>query len=111
MNSVAEARYLVGILNSSVLLEIVKPFQAVGLFGPRHFDKNVFRAPIVPYDEHSASHAAIAACVEAIEGVVSEVDLSQEKTFVAARKKLRQLIGQTEQGAELEALVAQVLAG
>lgn len=108
-NSVAEARYLVGILNSQAVLERVRPFMAVGLFGPRHIDKNVFRAKIQPYDGENAEHVALAGAVEEAEKVAAEVDISTAKTFQAARKLIRAEVERAGISAKIEQLVLQVV--
>ncbi len=52
-----EAHYLTAILNAPALSQLVRPFMSVGAFGPRHFDKYVWQAPIPVFDPDSALHA------------------------------------------------------
>ena len=108
-NTVDEARYLVGILNSAAVLERVKPFMAVGLFGPRDIDKNVFRALIQPYDADNGSHVALAKTVAEAEATASEVDVSGAKTFQAARKLIKAELEQKALFPKIEALVLDVV--
>lgn len=61
---------------------------AIGLFGLRDIDKNVFRAAIVPYDAGNETHRALAAAVERAEQLADTVDISPAKTFQSARKGL-----------------------
>ncbi len=56
VSSADEARFLTAILNSNALLEVVAPLQARGGWGPRHFDKYVFHAPIPLYDPNNEIH-------------------------------------------------------
>ncbi len=51
-----EARYLVAVLNAPVLSELVRPYQSVGAFGARDFDKYVWRSPIPSFDTHHPLH-------------------------------------------------------
>lgn len=50
------ALYLVAVLNSTPLLELVSELQAVGNFGPRHFHKLPFNAPIALFDRANPRH-------------------------------------------------------
>lgn len=86
--SLSEARYLLGILNSRVLLERVKPLQAVGLFGARDFDKNVFSVPFQAFDNSNPDHSQLVALVEEAEGIAASVDVGAAKRFQDARKAI-----------------------
>jgi hypothetical protein len=105
VNSVEEGRYLVGILNSTSVLEQVRPYQAIGLFGPRDFDKNVFRALIPPFDVDDANHRALAEHVGEMEAAAAQVDVSGAGTFQAARKLIRSALVAQGQAQILERLV------
>lgn len=71
--TVAEGRYLVGILNSQTLLDRVRPLQNVGLFGPRDFDKNVFSVPFGSYDSTNADHTRLVELVAEAEALAAGV--------------------------------------
>lgn len=107
VGSLAEGRYLVGILNSEVLLRRVTPLQNVGLFGPRDFDKNVFYVAFEAYDSGNADHAALVNVVERAEEVAANVTpgATADATRVAVRAALTSA-GLTE---EIEAAVARIL--
>lgn len=85
-NTLDEARYLEAILNSPVLLERVKPLQAIGLLGARHFDKYVFMVPFGAFDAKNDDHMEVVRLAGVAEEVAAEVDISEAKTFQAARK-------------------------
>ncbi|MEV7223593.1 N-6 DNA methylase [Streptomyces sp. NPDC093681] len=87
-SSVDEARYLTGILNSSAVLERVKPLQALGLFGTRDFDKTVFSLPIPTFDHRNADHEELVSHVTEAEELASGVDITSSGDF----KKLRRII-------------------
>ncbi|MFW0161047.1 N-6 DNA methylase [Actinomyces sp. SKVG-SVH-4(1)] len=108
-NTVDESRYLVGILNSAAVLERVKPFMAVGLFGPRDVDKNVFRALIQPYDASNQSHIALTEAVAEAEDAASKVNVSETKTFKEARKLIRAELEHKALLPKIEALVLDVV--
>jgi hypothetical protein len=69
-----EARYLTAVLNSGALLSLVTKFQNVGLFGPRDFDKNVFRIPFPAYDGLNQVHIRLA-------GLAGQAELISEQTI------------------------------
>ena len=108
-NSEDEARYLVAILNSAVLLERVQPFQNLGLFGPRDFDKNVFRAPIPPFDENVNEHRQLAELSKLAETLVSSLELDTSKSFQTSRKTVRIRLVAAGILPQIESLVAQII--
>ena len=55
-----EAYYLVAILNSSVLDELIKPLQAKGGFGERHIVKKPLEFPIPKYNPSNGIHRKLA---------------------------------------------------
>ena len=87
--SLAEARYLAAILNSRTLLERVKPLQAIGLFGPRHFDKYVFEVPFPGYDSETESHQELVSLAIEAEECANAVALDSTRPFQAGRAKIR----------------------
>ena len=109
VHSVSEGRYLVGILNSVTLLERVQPLQNIGLFGPRDFDKHVFDVPFPPYDSSSEVHGALVAAVLEAEEMAESVDVSNVRTFQAARKLIRGALEEAGIAQRIEVLVEQIL--
>lgn len=105
----SEALYLCAVLNSTTLLERVKPLQTLGLFGARHFDKYVFAVPFPKYDGTIASHAELAGLGKRAEAIVAGVDVSSARTFQAARKLVAAALVSNGVSAEIESAVAQVL--
>jgi hypothetical protein len=55
-----EANYLVGILNSTVPNELMKDFQAKGLFGARHVHKKILDVYYPKFDEKNETHLKLA---------------------------------------------------
>lgn len=107
VSSRAEGRYLLGILNSVVLLKRVTPLQNVGLFGPRDFDKNVFYVAFGPYDSTNADHAALVGLVERAEDVAGQVE--PLATADATRVAVRRALARAGLAEEIEAAVGRIL--
>lgn len=90
--TVGEAQYLIAILNSDLVLQWVKPLQALGLYGGRHFDKNVFAIPIPMYDSTDELHARIAKLSAKAEKLAETVLIDPSWTFQKARKEVRKAL-------------------
>lgn len=108
-NSIDEARYLVGILNSRTMSDAVRPMQNLGLFDTRDIDKLVFRVPFPAYDPHSAEHKALADVVSRCEAVARDIDVSAARTFTRARTLVRAGLAAAGLDVLLEETVARVL--
>ncbi|MCB1510520.1 MAG: N-6 DNA methylase, partial [Hyphomicrobiaceae bacterium] len=104
-----EAHYLCAILNSAPLLAEVKPLQAIGLFGGRDFDKNVFAVPFPTFDPGNPDHCNLAALGRRAEEAAATVDLSSATKFQAARKLIRKHLVDTGIEADIVAAVTQLL--
>jgi hypothetical protein len=88
MASDNEARFVAALINSRVLAERTKPLQALGLFGPRDFDKAVFSVPFGRYDSTNADHLALATAAKNAEHLVGGMSLPSG--FKQARKVVRE---------------------
>ncbi|NKS38104.1 SAM-dependent DNA methyltransferase [Rhodococcus hoagii] len=109
VSSTSEGHYLCAILNSATLLERVKPLQALGLFGARHFDKNVFAVPFPKYDSTDDLHARLAELGSLAEKTASDVDISGARTFQAARKKVAKAMELAGISQKIEDAVAELV--
>lgn len=107
VTTVAEGRYLAGILNSETLLVRVTPLQAVGLFGPRDFDKNVFYVNFGPYDSTDADHQTLVGLVQQAETTAAAV--KAEPTFQRTRTAIRKALTDAGLAQQIEAAVAKIL--
>ncbi|KAA0919134.1 N-6 DNA methylase [Dietzia sp. ANT_WB102] len=105
----AEGHYLCAILNSSTLLERVKPLQALGLFGTRDFDKNVFAVPFPRFDSTDSLHARLSDLGARSEKAACSVDISGTRTFQAARKKVAAALLEAGISQEIEEAVAELV--
>jgi len=104
-----EARYLTAILNSSTLLERVKPLQALGLFGGRDFDKVVFSLPIATYDHTSDDHRQLADLAAAAETAAAGLTFHPDWTFQRTRKYVRAELDRAGIAQQIEQAVARVV--
>jgi hypothetical protein len=84
-----EANYLVAILNTPALTELVRPFQSVGAFGPRDFDKYVWQAPIPRFEAAQEVHRRLADLGAQGARLAGDVELSAGEGFQAARRGIR----------------------
>lgn len=111
VNSHEEGRYLTAILNSSTLLGKVSKYQAVGLFGARDIDKNVFRAAFPFFDAGIAEHSKLSTLAGLAEMIAAQVIDSQTKraSFQVRRRQVREALDEAGISEQIEALVAQVI--
>ena len=110
-----EARFLCGIINSSVLEELVAPYMPKGQFGARHLQKHLWKLPIPAFDPSDSSHQRIAAAAEAAaagsaaaiaaEAAAAEAHGLTSLSVGVARKWARAWLKSSAEGAEVEAAV------
>lgn len=105
----SEAHYLCAILNSAPVLTQVQPLQAIGLFGGRDFDKNVFAVPFPTFDSDDSDHRRLAALGKQAEKQAATVDVTGATTFQAARTLVRAHLVKTGTEAAIVAAVTQLL--
>ena len=109
VESIYEAHYLCGILNSEVLRAGVEAYQAQGQWGSRHFDKYVFNLPIPRYDSANALHCRLSEAAQTAEDVARQVPVEEGAYFVSTRKRIRAALGEHGIADTLEHLVAELL--
>jgi len=79
-NNEDEAHYLTAILNSNILNDLVKPMQAKGSFGERHFHKKPLEFPIPRYDSNNQVHRRLSELgKKAREAVCGKLDKALEE--------------------------------
>lgn len=104
-----EANYLAAILNAPALTKLIRPFQSVGTFGPRDFDKYVWQAPIPLFDPAQDAHRRLASLGVRGSQVAAAVTLPGEERFQAARRRIRQGLEKTGLDRELNDSLATLL--
>jgi hypothetical protein len=110
VSSVDEARYLSAILNAPALTKLVAPYQSVGAFGPRDFDKYIWQMPIPEFDPTSDQHAELSNLASEAEAVATGVSLSGNDGFQAVRRRIRAALADAGVSVRLDAAVTALLA-
>ena len=110
--SVDEARYLCGILNSETLRAGVEGYQAQGQWGPRDFDKYVFNLPIPRYDRANDLHRRLSEAAQTAQDVANQVSVTEGEYFTRTRRRIREALrSKPEHGIAdtIESLVTKLL--
>ena len=116
--SLAEAQYLLGVINSHALERALAPLMPKGQFGSRHVMKHLWRLPIPEYDADNPLHQDIAAAASATTQAAAAVLRESQSDRTAAGKStdvrvlradLRTWLAKSAEGQEVERLVAQLL--
>ncbi len=106
----AEAQYLVAILNAPVLSQLARPYQSIGAFGARDFDKYVWQAAIPLFDPKQRLHSRLVELATQAQEVAEDVDLPQGAGFQAARGLIRKELVAAGISAMLDSAAAELLA-
>lgn len=104
-----EGLYLLAILNAPDLNVFVRPFQSVGAFGPRDFDKYLWHAPIPPFDPNLALHRHLVEISERASRLVSQVEFPPNERFQASRRRVRKALLKWGLSIEMDAALAELL--
>ena len=109
-----EAYYLLSIINSDVLYELVMPLMPKGQFGARDLHKHLWKLPIPEFDPGDALHAEVSEAGEtAAKGAVRQLARLREErdrvTVTIARRELRNWLRASEEGRAVEDAVGRLL--
>lgn len=107
-DSVDEARYLTGILNSSTLHDQFAKFLPIGLFGIRDVDKYVFNVPFGPYSAENPDHDELTSVVADAESVAGGVDIGSLGPD-ARRAAIRSALAREGVTSRLDAVTSRIL--
>ena len=112
----AEADYLLGIINSDTLYTAVTPLMPKGQFGARHLHKHLWKLPIPEFDPGNGLHVEVSqAGRAAADGAAQRLaQLRQQRdrvTVTIARRELRQWLRQSPEGKAVEDAVGRLLRG
>lgn len=102
-----EANYLVGILNSPSLTDLVRPLMSYGK-DERDIDKNVWKLPIPQFDPNNDQHLLIASFAEELTQEIAQLEFSS-KYFVTIRKNIRAYLANSTQGQNLDETVQSLM--
>ncbi|HEY5204877.1 MAG TPA: hypothetical protein VIJ63_09795, partial [Roseiarcus sp.] len=108
-DTIAEAQFLVVILNSETARQRTAAYQSRGQWGARDFDKVVFNLPIPRFDAKIALHCDVAAAAVEAEKVAAAVSLPEGIKFQRARKMVRDALAESGLSQRIDALVARLL--
>ena len=109
VESLEEARYLCGVLNSEAVRAGVEQYQSQGQWGARDFDKYVFNLPIPRFHKDDQLHHRLADAVRTTEVAAEAVPLEVGEYFIRARKRVRSAIGERGIASKLESLANELL--
>ena len=107
--SVREGNYLCAILNSETARQRVEKMQSSGAFGPRHFDKVMFRLLIPRFEKSNTLHTALADAGKRASELAAAVELPEGKRFQTARARVRDVLTEAGVAGEIDRLVEQLL--
>ena len=112
-----EANYLMAIINSNALYEMVRSLMPKGQYGARHLQKHLWKLPISEFDPRNELHAAISeAGGKAATGASAKLDELRDKrreklTWRITRRELRGWLRTSDEGQAVETAVGRLLAG
>ena len=110
-----EAYYLLAIINSDALYEMVTPLMSKGQFGARDLQKQLWKLPIPEFDPGDALHAEVSdAGQTATHAAARQLDqLNHERervTVTIARREIRRWLRASTEGKVVEEAVEGLLA-
>lgn len=103
-----EADYLCAILNSSATTELVRPLMSYGK-DERHVDKHLWQLPIPPYDREDPTHQELVSLSRQASDISNACLLDPTLHFAARRRKIRQLIENSQPGNRISEIVFEML--
>ena len=109
-----EAHFVVALINSRALQDIIAPLMAKGQYGARHLQKHLWRLSIPKFDSGNPRHVEVAeAGKTAAAGAAQRLaQLREERdrvTVTIARRELRKWLRSSEEGAAAEVVVKKLL--
>lgn len=104
----AEADFLCAILNSSATTELLRPFMSYGK-DERHVDKHLWQLPIPPYDGEDTSHQELVSLSRQASQIANECSVDPALHFAATRRRIRQLIENSQAGKRISEIVYEML--
>ena len=112
-----EAYYLLAIINSDALYEMVSPLMSKGQFGARDLQKQLWKLPIPMFDATQELHVTIAEAGATVaagaRGKLTELreQRGDKLTVTIVRRELRKWLHTSEEGRTVETHVGKLLAG
>ena len=109
-----EAFYLLAIINSDALYEMVTPLMSKGQFGARDLQKQLWKLPIAEFNSEESLHATVSRAGRvASEGAAEQLaQLRQRRgrvTVTIARREIRKWLRESTEGKAVEEAVEKLL--
>ena len=109
-----EAHYLLAIINSDALYELVTPLMSKGQFGARDLQKHLWKLSIPEFDAGNSLHVRVSQAGEAAaQGVAKQMaQLRQDRgevTVTIARREIRKWLRESTEGKAAEEAVEKLL--
>jgi SAM-dependent methyltransferase len=104
----AEADFLCAILNSSATTELLRPFMSYGK-DERHVDKHLWQLPIPSYDGEDSSHRELVSLSLQASQTANDCPVDSALHFAATRRRIRQLIENSQAGKRISEIVYEML--
>ena len=110
-----EAHYLLAIINSDTLYELVKPLMSKGQFGARDLQKHLWKLPTPEFDAGKPLHVTVSeAGAAAAAGTKARLDELRKKrgdklTVTIARREIRKWLRESAEGKAVERTVGEFL--
>ena len=109
-DTMEEAYYLTGILNSETMNTAITPYQSRGQWGARHIHKTPFNMDIPMFNNTESVHQAIVASAKKLEAEAAKFAIDEGKYFAKLRTDIRQALNDIPSKRELEHAVKELLA-
>ena len=111
---VQEAYYLLAIINSDALYELVTPLMSKGQFGARDLQKQLWKLPIPEFDPGNAFHVQVSdagqVAVQAAAEQLAQLNQERERvTVTIARREIRKWLRESKEGKAVEKAVGELL--
>ena len=112
---IQEANYLLAIINSDALYELVMPLMSKGQFGARDLHKQLWKLPIPEFDPSKPLHSAVSEAGEAAAtGAAQQLerlraDRGHNVSVTIARRELRKWLRASAEGKAVEDAVTRLL--
>ena len=110
-----EAHYLLAVINSDALYELVTPLMSKGQLGARDLQKHLWKLSIPEFDPQVPLHATVSEVGRlAAEGAARELNQLRENrgkvTVTVARREIRKWLRESTEGKSVEEVVGSLLA-
>ena len=111
---VQEAYYLLAIINSDTLYELVTPLMSKGQFGARDLQKQLWKLPIPEFHSGNSVHIRVSQAGEtAAQGATKQLtELRRDRgevTVTVARREIRKWLRESKEGKGVEEVVRELL--